>query len=205
MALGDNLQTAMRKAATVGGEVAYDQGALAPLVAWANSEKVLDLGVRVEGLVDEAVAAKENRHEVNSQQRVAFISHSSLDKAFVRQLASDLVANGVSVWLDEQRIRVGDSIPEKVAQGVAESDFFLIVASTNSAKSLWVQKELNSALVKEIERRKVTVMPLKLDESKMPDSITDKKYADFTASYAKGLAELLEAIKSQKVVADGGQ
>jgi hypothetical protein len=46
--------------------------------------------------------------------------------------------------------------------------FFLIVISKSSVASAWVQKELSSALVHEIERRKVTVMPIKLDEVKMP-------------------------------------
>ena len=124
MALGDGLQDAMRKAAVVSGETNYDKSAIAPLVAWANSvAQVLDLGVRVETLVNEAVAAKTARHLEHENERVAFLSHSSKDKAFVRKLAADLVANGVKVWIDEQRILVGDSIPEKIAHGLAESDF----------------------------------------------------------------------------------
>ncbi|HEY7405950.1 MAG TPA: toll/interleukin-1 receptor domain-containing protein [Candidatus Angelobacter sp.] len=195
MALGNNLEDAMRKAATIAGDNNYDQSGIAPLIKWANNFQVLDLGVRVEALVNDAVATKQSRHIQNVQERVAFISHSSIDKKFVRQLAADLVANGVQVWLDEQRIRVGDSIPEKVAQGLAESDFFLVVVSENSSKSSWVQKELNGALVREIERREVTVLPVKIDEAQLPESIRDKKYADFSGSYERGLQELLSAIK----------
>jgi hypothetical protein len=205
MALGDDLQTAMRKAATVAGEQNYDKTAVAPLIGWANSEKVLDLGVRVEELVDEAVAAKQVRHAEDQQARVAFISHSSKDKHFVRKLAADLVANGVKVWLDEQRILVGDSIPEKIAQGLAESDFFLIVVSENSVNSAWVKKELSGALVREIERREVTVLPIKADGAKMPDSIADKKYADFTGSYNVGLKDLLQSINAREVTAHDGK
>jgi len=202
MALGDDLQNAMRKAATVAGELNYDKTAVAPLIEWANSERVLNLGVRVDELVDEAVAAKQVRHAEDEQARVAFISHASKDKQFVRKLAADLVANGVKVWLDEQRILVGDSIPEKIAQGLAESDFFLIVASENSVNSAWVKKELSGALVREIERRNVTVLPIKLDAAKMPDSILDKKYADFTGPYNAGLKGLLQSIKAREVTAD---
>jgi TIR domain len=202
MALGDDLQTAMRKAATVAGEQNYDKSAVAPLIGWANSEKVLDLGVRVEELVDKAVAAKQVRHAEDELARVAFISHSSKDKPFVRKLAADLVANGVKVWLDEQRVLVGDSIPEKIAQGLAESDFFLIVVSENSVNSAWVKKELSGALVHEIERRRVTVLPIRLDGANMPDSIVEKKYADFTGSYNTGLRELLESIKAREVTAN---
>jgi hypothetical protein len=199
MALGDNLQDSMRKAATIAGEQHYDQAAVTPLITWANSFQVLDLGVRSEALVNKAVVAKQARHAEDAQQRVAFISHSSKDKKFVRQLAADLVANGIKVWLDEQRIRVGDSIPEKIAQGVAESDFFLVVVSVNSAGSAWVQKELNGALVREIERRQVVVMPVKIDPAELPESIRDKKYANFSESYEVGLEELLEAIKAREV------
>ena len=203
MALGNDLQNAMRKAATVAGEKDYDRASIAPLVAWATSAQVLDLGVRVEKLVNDAVAAKEVRRAEHVQERVAFISHSAKDKPFVRKLAADLVANGVKVWLDEQRILVGDSIPEKIAQGLAESDFFLIVVSQNSVASSWVKKELSNVLVHEIERRKVTVLPIKLDDALMPDSINDKLYADFRGSYDEGLDKLLQSIKAREVVADG--
>lgn len=204
MALGDHLQDAMRKAAVVAGETNYDQSAIAPLVGWANSvAKVLDLGVRVETLVNEAVATKKARHVEHEEERVAFLSHSSKDKPFVRKLAADLVANGVKVWIDEQRILVGDSIPEKIAQGLAESDFFLIVVSHNSVESSWVKKELSSALVHEIERRKVAVLPIKLNDAEMPSSIKDKRYADFTGSYEEGLKGLLNSIKDREVTDNG--
>jgi predicted peroxiredoxin len=123
----------------------YDASNIAPLINLANTFDVLDLGVRVETLVETAVEAKIERHNTKVGARVAFISHSSKDKPFVRQLAADLVAAGVQIWLDEQRIRVGDSIPERIAQGVAESDFFLVVISADSVKSAWVQKELIQA------------------------------------------------------------
>ena len=206
MALGNNLEDAMRKAATVVGEKNYDKGAIAPLISWANSvAQVLDLGVRVETLVNQAVATKEARHADHEHERVAFISHSAKDKPFVRRLAADLVANGVKVWIDEQRTLVGDSVPEKIAQGLAESDFFLLVVSQSSVGSSWVKKELSSALVHEIERRTVTVLPIKLDDAEMPDSIRDKLYADFRGSYDDGLGRLLQSIKAREVAADGGR
>lgn len=203
LGLGNDLQSSMRKAATVVGERNYDASGIAPLVTIANRFGVLDLKLRVETLVDTAVATKIERHTTAASSRVAFISHSSQDKTFVRQLAADLVASGVQVWLDEQRIRVGDSIPERVAQGVAESDFFLVVVSSASVSSPWVQKELNQALIHEIEKRRVRVMPVLLDRVSFPETIREKKYANFTESYAKGLTELLASIKAQEVIANG--
>lgn len=193
--LGDSLEDALRKAATIAGISPYNESDLLPLVEWAKRLNALEPRMVAEELVESAEAAKAERHRQDASRRIAFLSHSSKDKPFIRQLAADLTANGVGVWLDEQRIRVGDSIPDRIAQGLAESDYYLIAVSEASTASEWVKKELNNALVKEIERRHVSVLPLKLDDSSMPDIISDKKYADFSKSYKSGLNDLLSALK----------
>jgi hypothetical protein len=192
--LGDDEPNALRKAATVRNIVPFDGASFAPLMEWARKLEAIETGVLVEDVIDEAVAAKEVRHQVDKKARVAFLSHSSLDKPFVRQLASDLKASGVQVWLDEMNIKVGESIPDKISQGLAESDYFLFALSKNSAKSEWVKRELNSALLTEVEKRAVHILPLKLDDCDMPTVIADKKYADFSTSYKQGLTDLLYAM-----------
>lgn len=193
--LGDKTDAALRKAATIAKIEPFVAADLNPLLEWAHSLGALQPNLVAEDLVDAAESKKEKRHQEDRTRRIAFLSHSSLDKPFIRQLAADLSANGIDVWLDEQRIRVGDSIPEKIAQGLAGSDFFLIGMSESSANSPWVQKELNNALVNEVQRRKVHILPLKLDDTPMPSIIADKKYADFSKSYKAGLDELLGALK----------
>jgi len=195
--LGDKTEVALRKAATIAGISPFVPADINPLLEWAQSLGALQPSLVAEDLVDAAESKKEQRHKVAKDERIAFLSHSSADKTFVRQLAADLTANGISVWLDEQRIRVGDSIPEKIAQGLAESDYFLIGMSQKSSESAWVQKELNSALMSEVQRRKVHILPLKLDDSPMPAIIADKMYADFSKSYKAGLDALLTALKGR--------
>jgi hypothetical protein len=195
LALGEPLDAAARKAATVNEFVPYRPEDFAPLLEWARSLGALEAGLVQEDLVRSAEAAKEVRHQEEKDSRIAFLSHSSLDKSFVRQLAADLTGAGITVWLDEQRIRVGESIPEKISQGLAESDFFLLVTSKNSLNSEWVKKELNSALVSEVQRRAVHVLPVRIDDSPLPGAINDKKYADFSKSYKDGLNDLIAAIK----------
>jgi hypothetical protein len=198
LSLGDDEANALRKAATVNRIVPFDPANFAPLMDWARRLNGLQTQLLVEDVLDQAVEAKELRHRIDQATRVAFLSHSSLDKPFIRQLASDLKANGIQVWLDEQNIKVGESIPEKISQGLAESDYFLLAVSKNSVASEWVKKELNSALVTEVERRAVHVLPLRLDDSTMPGPIKDKKYADFSKSYKQGLRDLLDAMKAER-------
>ena len=194
MKLGDNVENSLRKAATVRGIKPFDAGNFKPLIDWANSLDALATKIDPEDLIDETQTEKAKRHEVSPDSRVAFISHSSKDKLFVRRLASDLVDAGIGVWLDEQHIKVGESIPDQIAQGLASSDYFLFISSENSANSEWVKKELNNALIIEVQRRKVHVLPVKMDASSLPPAIADKKYADFSKEYKEGLTELLEAL-----------
>ncbi|WP_338286520.1 toll/interleukin-1 receptor domain-containing protein [Luteolibacter sp. LG18] len=199
MKLGDVIDDGLRKAATVVGVVNYAPSALAPLVKWAKEMGALERDLIVEDLVDEATAQKEERHSAKDKELVVFLSHSSKDKPFVRQLAADLTNAGVTVWLDERRILVGDSIVEKIGQGLAESDFFLIVLSENSVVSEWVKRELNNALFKEVEKRDVHILPIRLDECEVPPLIVGKKYADFSKSYKDGLSDLLQVFESKRL------
>lgn len=187
----------MRKAATVIGVQNFDTQAFTPLIKWAKQLDVLKLDLRIEDLVEQAYAIKETRHREKDKEIVAFLSHSSQDKPIVRQLATDLTAADIKVWLDEQRILVGDSITEKIGQGLAESDYFLIALSEASVKSEWVKKELSNALITEIEKREVVILPIKLSDCEIPTIIRNKKYADFSKSYRQGFQELLKAMKKE--------
>jgi hypothetical protein len=51
-----------------------------------------------------------------------FLSHSSADKAFVDRLASDLERINVGAWYDKWEIRVGDSLIEKIQEGIDSND-----------------------------------------------------------------------------------
>ncbi len=195
--LGDTIDDALRKSATIVGVKNFDQKAFSHLLKWAKSLDVLNPEIKIEDLVNQAVASKEVRHKEQQTKIVAFLSHSSKDKIFIRQLAADLNKANISIWLDEQMIKVGDSIAEKISQGMAESDYFLIALSSNSVESEWVKRELNNALLTEIEERKVKVLPLILNKCEVPVLIKDKKCADFSESYRAGLKELLTALKEE--------
>ncbi len=59
-----------------------------------------------------------------------FLSHSSRDKIAVKRLATDLDARGVNVWLDEWEIKVGESIPMRIAEGVENADYIAVAYMT---------------------------------------------------------------------------
>ncbi len=75
-----------------------------------------------------------------------FISHASEDKQrFVMGFADDLLKNGVEVWLDTWEMLPGDSLVEKVFEGIGNAEAVIIVLSANSINKPWVKEELNAS------------------------------------------------------------
>lgn len=125
-----------------------------------------------------------------------FLSHSHADKPFARRLAADLRANGHSVWIDEAEINIGDSLIEKIRGGLDQVSHVCALLSRVSVASVWVQRELDIASNREIDERRVVVLPLLLEDVELPGFLRGKRYADFRdeASYSASLENLLKAL-----------
>lgn len=73
-----------------------------------------------------------------------FISHASEDKESVaRPLAAALEELGVSVWLDEIQLKIGDSLRRKIDQGIRSSRFAAVIISADFLAKGWTQYELD--------------------------------------------------------------
>jgi|WetSurMetagenome_2_1015567.scaffolds.fasta_scaffold66011_1 ligand-binding sensor protein len=125
-----------------------------------------------------------------------FLSHNTADKEFVRKLALDLKANGVTVWFDEWEMQVGDSLRVKIQEGIKGSGYFAVVLSPDSVQSKWVEVELNAGLEREMRERAVFVLPILYKDCDIPPLLQDKIYADFTYDYDRGLQLLLQRLKN---------
>jgi hypothetical protein len=64
-----------------------------------------------------------------------FLSHSSKDKPFVTRLAADLVARGIPVWFDSWELEIGDSLSERIFEGIDESTYLILALSADSTES----------------------------------------------------------------------
>jgi hypothetical protein len=131
-----------------------------------------------------------------------FLSHSSKDKFFVRELAARLTDVGVRVWMDEAEIAIGDSLTARIGKAIDAMDYFAVVLSHHSVDSEWVQKELQVAMQRELKERKVVVLPLLLERVEIPAFLRDKLYADFTTgeAFATEFPKLLKAMGVEAAV-----
>lgn len=123
-----------------------------------------------------------------------FICHASEDKPFVRKLSEILRSEGAAIWLDELEIRVGDSIIQKVNEGLQGASHLVVVLSQNSVAKPWVSKELSYSLMRQLHDRSITILPVRLDDSPLPPLLSDIKYADCRSSFEAGVHDLHVAL-----------
>lgn len=123
-----------------------------------------------------------------------FISHSSVDKTFVRSLAVDLAAIGHQPWVDEWQILAGESIVERVGAGIEDADFMVVVLSKNAVSSQWVESEWQAKYWTEVNEKRVVVIPVVVDDCTVPTLLRAKKYVDFRKDYTEALEQLSKSI-----------
>lgn len=125
-----------------------------------------------------------------------FLSHNINDKDFAHKLAHDLDCHGITVWIDEAELKIGDSLIEKIREGIDSVDYLAVILSPNSVHSKWVQKEIDVAMTLEISGKKIKVLPLMLEKCDLPGFLLGKKYADFTddSKYSTSFESLINAM-----------
>lgn len=79
-----------------------------------------------------------------------YLAHASEDKARVRPIAEYLMANGIDVWFDEWEIEPGDSLRQKMEEGLGAMTHFVVVLTKTSVGKPWVAKEIDVGLVQQV-------------------------------------------------------
>jgi len=98
-----------------------------------------------------------------------FISHSSQDDAFVRELRMALADHGQDGWIDSRELRGGDPLWPEIQKAIEAASAFAVVVSPDALQSEWVGKELRHALAVHKQRGKdnYPVIPLSLNGAKL--------------------------------------
>lgn len=134
----------------------------------------------------------------NQDDVEVFISHSSIDLAFSRAIATDLMDAGFSVFLDDWSIDIGERIFEKISTGLCESKALIMVISKDYLKSVCCTDEWCSFYGKALHDKNCVIYPIIIDNSSPPTLISQIKYLRFnTGEYASALSVLLKSLNRQ--------
>jgi hypothetical protein len=88
------------------------------------------------------------------------VSHASEDKdAVAEPLVEALVAADLRVWYDRIELRLGDSLREKIDDGLAHSRFGIVILSPSFFAKHWPKQELNGLAQREVNGEKV-ILPV---------------------------------------------
>ena len=129
-----------------------------------------------------------------------FISYSHEDKEFVEWLKNNLEGLGLDIWYDHQELQLGDSIKNKITEGIQSSSIFIVILSKVSKSSAWVRYELNSALLSNAINKGIKILPIKIDDSEIPSDLSNYLYADFSKNRAEGLDILKRSLSQENKV-----
>jgi len=108
----------------------------------------------------------------------AFISYFSGDQDFARKIAGDLQNRDLHVWRDAGEIDVGDSISDKIQEGLKRSFTFIIVLSPEALKRPWVKEELRAAYNLRLAEE-LKILPIVYKDCELPIFLSDYRFADF--------------------------
>lgn len=123
----------------------------------------------------------------------AFISYKSCDYETAVWLRSVLETNGITCWMAPQDIPGGSSYAKAIPEAIEHCRILVVVISKNTQSSIWVPKELDTA----INKGKI-VMPFMVDDVPLRDDFNFylsnvQRYSAFknkTAAVEKMIAEI---------------
>ena len=92
-----------------------------------------------------------------------FLSHSSKDKEFVRELYRRLTRDGVSCFFDTESIGWGDNWVRALESALDECEHIVFVLSPDFCNSEWVEVERTSSIANDPAGRNRKILPLLLE------------------------------------------
>lgn len=128
-----------------------------------------------------------------------FLSHSSRDKALVREVRSYLPRH-IQTWLDEDDLLVGQDLQISIKEAITDNaEYVVIFLGREAIRSTWVKQELEWALEREHQLGRIFVLPVLLDDcwSEVdPPAFQKRKYLKCLDQSERGVRSLAEALSS---------
>lgn len=105
---------------------------------------------------------REVRQPVADTDRLdVFISYAYEDKdAIARPLYDALIANGITVWFDEVKLELGDSLRSKIDEGLTRCRYGIVILSPRFLASDWTRRELDGLVAWETASGEKTILPV---------------------------------------------
>ena len=74
-----------------------------------------------------------------------FVSYSRRDEESARRMSNALRSAGVDVWMDYEKVQLGESWDKSIRKGVEESNYMIVLLTPDSTQSEWIANEVSLA------------------------------------------------------------
>lgn len=124
-----------------------------------------------------------------------FISHSSSDKRVALRIKNVLEKNGFDCWIDNHELLLGDQIRSKILDALNQTQILILICSSTSIKSDWIQFEIEVAISR-MDERKCKIIPLIIEPIEIPEKISHLLCENFTNGWSAGCQNLLKTLEN---------
>ena len=145
---------------------------------------------RLETIADAIPAVQEGAYHV-------FVSYRSTDRDWAMSLVARLEGAGLRVFIDQRELEVGGYLAEQLDSALARSRAAVVLVSQGWLGSPWCQQEANVLVKRAVEDKGFKLVPLRLDDSRMPGLLDTRVWLDFNGSKraeGPGMERLLNAL-----------
>lgn len=121
-----------------------------------------------------------------------FLSHSNLDRPFATAIVEMLRRHGIPLWYSQTNIIGAQQWHDEIGDALKRCDWFALILSPNSVKSIWVKREVLFAL--NDNRYAEKIVPLlyqPCDFNQLSWTLSLLQMVDFTQDFGDGCRDLL--------------
>jgi hypothetical protein len=132
----------------------------------------------------------------STQKAGSFLIHAHEDGEVVHQLYQRMIADGLNVWLDAERLQPGQDWQNEIRDAILKCDVVLVCLSRNFDKQQgYRHEELKLALEKAkfLPDDKVFIIPIRLEKCDMPESLQHLHRVDLFKT--GGSRKLIQALR----------
>ena len=121
-----------------------------------------------------------------------FISYSSKDELAVERLTEIMEEMNVAYWKAPQMIPAGSNYAREIPRAISECEVFLLVLSKRAQESIWVEKEIDSAVC-----NRKNIIPFQIDEAPLNEMFRFYLNNVQTISYYRRQEQAIAQLKTQ--------
>lgn len=131
-----------------------------------------DLSLRIEGSPELLQLVNERLGTTSAEESTAneppkkappkvFLSWGWEDRAMAESVAQRLMSNGIDTWWSEWCINAGDSLRQKIDEGLADCTHFVVLMTPTSINKPWVKEEMDAGFTLMLSNKKVQFIGLR--------------------------------------------